>query len=276
MYHALSSPPNVRRYMSHYRRVLRPFYALSPRLFLTYQAHYLEAQMTRRIPRTNMPFHLIAGLLLVFLGTACGNTSQNAESPAGSLCQVSDTEILSASLTLSYSGSGQDESSTVSLEREAEVTFLMEKTPDGHWVSGTMSGRARIHDTYTTPSYTDEIRGDATPLAASWATLRLEEDCTLSAEIHLVVEADNSTISRTAPSGVATIYLVGLETDMLSSAADLPAHTWYFGQSGSGVGLAGGGGDYTDTFAQPLGMILGHDTLGSAAVSWAFTEFVAD
>jgi hypothetical protein len=192
-------------------------------------------------------------------------SSGEEENPDGANCGLPGK--MSGSLTLGFESSGQDDNGAVSVNRAADVSFLLERTPGGQWEGTSMTGRASVHDSFTTSALSEEIRGEGEPVSPTYSLLRLKTDCTISAQVFVEVVAQNSTIFGEAAATVAVIYLDGVA---LAGAAELATHTWYFGQSGSGVALTQGQ-DYVEGFAQNLGMMLGHDALGNARVTWSFT-----
>jgi hypothetical protein len=180
---------------------------------------------------------------------------------------LEDAPSLKGAVTVAYSGSGQDESATVRVEREADVTVTFGRTPYRHLEGTAITGSASIHDTYRTESLDDEIVGSGKPLQEPASLTINADDCTVErARVVVSVEAQNSTVGGVATSTVGVVYL---EDVPLDGSAELPASPWPSG-AGSFVAL-GQGQQYTEGFADFLRMILGDDNLGTAAVTWSFT-----
>lgn len=196
---------------------------------------------------------------------AGGNAEEDADRDDPEDCTALGSGAISGALTLDYSGSAQGDASTVGVARRADISLMLEPTPYGHWAGAATTGSAAIHDTFNSTSLDELIEGEGAPLQEP-ATLRVNEDCTLSARVVLSVEAQNSTVFGVATSTVGVVYLEGVA---VSGEADLKAHTWHFGGE-SGVSLTQGQ-NYVEGFAQDLGMLLGHDALGNARVTWNFT-----
>ena len=193
-----------------------------------------------------------------------GQEGEPEDEPEDRACALEEAGAIEGALTLSYSGSAQGGGNEVGLERRADITLTFSPTPHGHWAATAMGGGALVGDTYRYWSLAERIEGEGAPNPET-STLRLDEDCTVSARVVVSVEAENSTVFGTATSTVGVVYLEGVAP---SGEADLKAHTWHFGGA-SGVSLTQGQ-SYVEGFAQDLGMILGHDALGTARVSWSF------
>ena len=186
---------------------------------------------------------------------------------------IENVESWTGSASMSYSGYGQEESSSVSVERSADVSLLLgDRGEFGNsvwWGIEVTRGYASINDIWTTSTRAYPITGSGSPRLRRDGGLYLNKTtCTFSFHMGVSVEAQNYWAGGVAPSTVAYMQLRSVE---LSGGASLQVYAYPTGfGDGSGFALQRGA-QYTEGYGDFLAQMIGEENLGTAAVTWSFT-----
>jgi PKD repeat protein len=192
---------------------------------------------------------------------------------------IENVESWTGTVTMNYSRSGQRESSSVSVERQANITVALynrgEAASSVWWNISATGGSASIHDISTRVApggtYRDEIKGNGAPLPNRSGGLSVRKGSCMISRLEVIVhiEAQNDTVKGVA---MATIGIMKLHDIPLSGSASLPVSNPY---QGSDIGvnefILQFGASYVEGFAHTLADHVGRDNLGTADVSWSFT-----